>query len=192
MSKKRKTSTTKPTASKRTAPLKSKPTSASFETVELWPQGDPYEGFRKSSKLGAISIVSDACRLASQPQTKPTPTKSSPKLSERPRAEIINGVRCETVSRTGGITIVSDAPFSPPQTNLPSARTPSSDSRLWREEGFRPKAVPDAEASRELPPPELSPMQRFAARSPEEKATFFLLFSRLIKEELELSRRKPN
>jgi len=40
--------------------------------------------------------------------------------------------------------------------------------------------------------PELSPLQKFANRTPEEKAKAFLVFSQLLKDELEMLQRKPN
>lgn len=40
--------------------------------------------------------------------------------------------------------------------------------------------------------PDRSALEKFAARSPEEKEKFFLIFSKLLKEEINLLRRKPN
>ena len=54
------------------------------------------------------------------PKPEPKPNRLHVKLSERPRVEIIDGVRFETVTRPGGITIVSDAPLGPSRKNLES------------------------------------------------------------------------
>lgn len=54
-------------------------------------------------------------RRTSENPPEPTLKRVHKKLSERPRVEIINGVSFVTVSKPGGITIVSNAPLRPLQ-----------------------------------------------------------------------------
>lgn len=81
----------------------------------------------------------------------------------------------------GAISIVSDAPCQP--SHRRSGKTDETSSPAEGDvQNVENYPETDPPGAHRVPKPQLSALQRFSSRTPQEKEKFFLLFSQLLKE----------